>query len=62
MTTLLQVSNMLTLASPQQAQYHGPMLIQCWASVVDGGPTLGQRIVPDGSHLPVSSVVCTVIT
>ena len=24
----------------QQAQYVGPMLVQCWANVVDGGPTL----------------------
>ena len=27
----------------QQAQYVGPMLIQWWASVIDGGPTLGQH-------------------
>ena len=25
------------------------MLEQCWASVVDGGPTLGQRLVSPGS-------------
>ena len=40
----------------QQAQYVGPMLIQCCSTVYDAGPTLdqhranaeGQRIVPAG--------------
>ena len=30
-------------SSPKQTEYVGPMLIQCWASVVDGGPTLDQH-------------------
>ena len=27
------------------------MLVQCWVNVVDGGPTLGQRLVFDGKLL-----------
>ena len=29
----------------QQRRYINPMLVQCWASVVDGGPTLDQHWV-----------------
>ena len=30
-------------ASPQPTQYVGPMLIQCWSTVYDAGPTLDQH-------------------
>ena len=29
--------------TPQQTRYIAPLLVQCWASVVDGGPTLNQH-------------------
>ena len=32
-------------STPQQTQVIDPMLVQCWASVVDGGPTLDQHWV-----------------
>ena len=28
---------------PQQTRHVEPMLVQCWADVVDGGPTLTQN-------------------
>ena len=40
----MEPRHMLERDNPsQQEQYFGPMLSQCWASVVDGGPTLVQH-------------------
>ena len=33
------------VTTPQQTRYINPMLVQCWASVVDGGLTLDQHRV-----------------
>ena len=35
----------LGIGPTQQTRGVGPMLGLCWASVVDDGPTLGQRLV-----------------
>ena len=32
------------IKAPQAAQFVGPMLTQCWASVADGGATLRQHM------------------
>ena len=53
--------DLITLYIPTK-QTRDPALVQCWASVADGGPTLNQRCVPRSLPKRILSVPVFVYT